>query len=170
VSARVYLPTTLSLLRSLLASGVVAAASTRGHAVTDAVRRALPDVDEEDLEYVACSAAAQESVALLGPEEPPRRAVLAVDVAATGGTDDPDDPTSVLLTGEVRTRQVAALLLDSADAGRVVGTARDALLSGSPEAALLLELCLDHELGWWAAQEIPGLLEDEGRAAADGAG
>jgi hypothetical protein len=170
VSARVYLPTTLTLLRSLLASGVVATASTRGHAVTDAVRRALPDADEEDLEYVACSAAAQESVALLRPEERPRRAVLAVDVPAPQGTDDPDDPTSVLLLDEVRTRQVAALLLDSPDAGRVVGTARDALLTGSSEAALLLELCLDHELGWWAAQEIAGLLEDESRASAGEAG
>jgi hypothetical protein len=162
VSARVYLPTTLPSLRRLLASGVVAAASTKGHAVTDAVRRALPDVDEEDLEYVACSAAAQESVALLGPGEPPRRAVVAVDVPTAAGDDDPEDPTSVVLTAEVGTRQVAALLLDSADAERVVGTARDALLAGSREAALLLELCLDHELGWWAAQEIDGLLEDEG--------
>jgi hypothetical protein len=130
----------------------------------------MPDVDEEDLEYVACSAAAQESVALLDPEERPRRAVLAVDVPTTHGPDDPDDPTGVLLGGEVRSRQVAALLLDSADASQVVGTAREALLAGSPEAVLLLELCLDHELGWWAAQEIAGLLEDEGRARPGEAG
>jgi hypothetical protein len=162
VTVRVYLPTTLALLGDLLASGVVTTASAPGHAVTDAVRRSFPDVDEEDLEYAASSAAAQGSVALLGAGEPPRRAVLAVDVAAVEDAGNPDDPTRVLLPEEVRPQQVAALLLDSEEAGRAVAAARDALLAGSPEAALLLERCLDHELGWWAAQELAGLLEDHG--------
>ena len=43
-----------------------------------------------------------------------RRASARAPTAPT----DPDDPTSVLVTGEVRTRQVVALLLDSVDAGR----------------------------------------------------
>jgi hypothetical protein len=162
MSVRVYLPTTLTLLRGLLASGVVADGTTTAHAVTEAVRGALPDAGEEDREYAASSAAAQASVAMLDRDEPPRRAVLAVDVPAVRDAGDPEDPTRVLLPEDVVTRQVAALLFDSAEAGRTVRAARDAVLAGSPDAALLLELCLDHELGWWAAQEIEVLLEDEG--------
>ena len=36
--------------------------------------------------------------------------------------------------------------------------ARDALAARSEDAEVLSERCLDHELGWWAAQEIGALL------------
>ena len=160
MSVRVYVPTTRTLLRDVLASGVAATEGASAYAVTDAVRSELPDVDEEDREYVASSAAAQASVRLLRPDEPPRRAVLAVDVASVREAQDPDDPARVVL-GKVATRQVAALLLDSADAGPSVDAARRAVLDGSGDAALLLELCLDHELGWWAAQEMAALLDED---------
>ncbi len=54
---------------------------------------------------------------------------------------------------------MAAVLVDAADAEPVVAAARDAVSAGDPEADRLLERCLDHDLGWWATQEIPTLLD-----------
>jgi hypothetical protein len=161
VTVRVYVPCTLHRLRQVLLAGGIGPAPVAGHAVTDAVRRELADAGEEEWEYAASSAAAQASVALLLADEPARRVVVAVDVPVAGEAAG-EDPTLVQLDEVVPFRRVAAVLADSAEAEATVAAARDALGRGSADAERLLERCLDHELGWWAAQELGQLLERPG--------
>ena len=64
----------------------------------------------------------------------------------------------VRVADEVPLRRLAAVLVDSADAEADVAAARDARLAGAEDAGRLVEACLDHELGWCAAQEVDDLL------------
>jgi uncharacterized protein DUF6912 len=162
VSVRVYVPTTVHGLAAAVAAGGLGPAPFLAHAVTDALRAALPGAGEEDWEYAAASAAGQSSVGMLDADEPARRVVLAVDVPAARPAGEPDDPTVVQVDEVVPLRRVAAVLADSQDAEATVSAARDAGGHGAAEASRALEKCLDHELGWWAAQEIPVLLEETG--------
>jgi hypothetical protein len=160
VSVRVYVPTTLRGLAAAVAAGGLGPAPFHAHAVTDALRAALPGAGEEDWEYAAASAASQTSVGMLDAQEPARRVVLAVDVPAPRPVDGDDDPTLVEVDEVVPMRRVAAVLADSQDAEAAVAAARDAVREGAADAPRALERCLDHELGWWATQEIPVLLEE----------
>ena len=162
-SVRVYVPTTLRGLAAAVAAGGLGPAPFQAHAVTDALRAALPGAGEEDWEYAAASAAGQTSVGMLDAQEPARRVVLAVDVPVARPADAGDDPTLVEVDEVVPLRRVAAVLADSEDAEGSVAAARDAALHGTADAPRALECCLDHELGWWATQEIPVLLEETGR-------
>ena len=155
---RVYVASTPSRLRDAVVAGVVGPVPLSAHAVTDAVTAELADASEEEWEYAASSAASLVSVGLLRDDEPARRVVLAVDVRRTGEAAD-DDPTVVSVDDEVTFDRVAAALVDTADAEPAVTAARDAVSGGDPEADRRLERCLDHELGWWATQEIPTLLD-----------
>lgn len=157
MTVRAYVPLTLGRLRAVVSGDGIGPAPVLAHAVTDAVRRALADGGEEDWEYAAASAAAQESVALLARDEPARRVVVAVDVPGVREVGD-DDPTRVEIDDAVPLRWVGAVLADSADAEATVAAARDAQHDGSADAERLLERCLDHELGWWAVQELSELL------------
>jgi hypothetical protein len=160
VTTRVYVPSTWRRLRAAVEAGGLGQAPLTAHAVTDEVRTGLEDVGEEEWEYAASSAAAQQSVALLDADEPARRVVLAVDVPAARGAGG-DDPTRVEVTEAIPLRWVAAVLADSTDAEATVAAAREAVRRGSSDAERLLDRCLDHELGWWAAQEIGVLLAEE---------
>jgi hypothetical protein len=157
MTVRVYVPTTMTGLREVVRSDGVGPAPFLAHAVTDAVRGELAEAGEEDWEYAASSAAALASVGLIGEGEPARRVVLAVDVPGYRRL-DVEDPTTVEVDTVVPFRWVAAVLADSADAEDTVAAAHRAEAAGSPEAPELLERCLDHELGWWATQEIADLL------------
>jgi hypothetical protein len=161
VSTRVYVPSTLHRLRTVLTADGIGPAPFVAHAVTPEVRDALADGSEEDWEYAASTAAAQSSIGMLHADEPARRVVLAVDVpsARPAGT---VDPTVVEVDDVVPLRRLAAVLVDSAEAEADVARARDALASESPEAGVEADRCLDHELGWWAAQEIRDLLVASG--------
>jgi hypothetical protein len=152
VSERVYLPLTVTSLREVRASGSFGPPPLRGHAVTPAVAAAFED--QEEREYAALTAAALAAVGLLTPDEPPFRLVAAVDVPGWESDGLGDDPTAVRLPHEVPWKRLAAVLADSADAAGAVLRARDA--AGTDDAAL--EACLDHELGWFAAQEVDALL------------
>ena len=159
MSTRVYVPTTLTRLRAVVTADGIGPAPFVGHAVTPGVREGLPDVGEEEWEYAASTAAAQSSLAMLEDDEPARRVVIAVDVpsARPAGT---VDPTVVEVDDVVPFRRVGAVLVDAAEAEPDVAAARDAV--GTPDAEDLAERCLDHELGWWAAQEIGDLLSGTG--------
>jgi hypothetical protein len=161
VSTRVYVPTTLSRLRAVVTADGIGPAPFVGHAVTPEVRSQLFDVGEEEWEYAASTAAAQSSLGMLHEDEPARRVVIAVDVPAArpAGT---ADPTVVEVDDVVPFRYVGAVLADAADAEADVAAARDALAVRSGDAEALSERCLDHELGWWAAQEIGELLAATG--------
>jgi hypothetical protein len=167
VSVRVYVPTTLRGLAAAVAAGGLGPAPFLAHAVTDALQAALPGAGEEDWEYAAASAAAQTSVGMLDADEPARRVVVAVDVpaarpASRAAPGEDDDPTLVEVDEVVPLRRVAAVLADSEDAEATVATAREAAGRSPADASRALERCLDHELGWWATQEIPVLLEETG--------
>lgn len=157
MTLRVYVPTTLTGLREVVQHDGVGPAPFLAHAVTDALRAELPDAGEEEWEYAAASAASLASVSLVRDGEPARRVVLAVDVPGARPVAD-DDVTTVEVDEGVPFRRIAAVLADSGDAEPTVAAARDAERDGSPDAARLLERCLDHELGWWASQEIVDLL------------
>ena len=157
MTTRVYVPSTLGRLRAIVTAAGIGPAPFVGHAVTPVVREELADLGEEEWEYAASTAAAQSSLALLHDDEPARRVVVAVDVPSVrpAGT---EDPTVVEVDDVVPFRLVGAVLADAADAEEHVAAARDALAAGAPDAQRLVERCLDHELGWWAAQEIDDLL------------
>ncbi len=158
MTRRVYVPSTLDGLRAVVLADGIGPAPFLAHAVTEAVRSGLADGGEEEWEYAASSAAALASVGLLGPGETARRVVLAVDVPGARAADE-EDPTVVVVDEAVPLRRLAAVLADSADAEGTVAAARDAVRDGSEDADRLLARCLDHELGWWATQEISALLQ-----------
>jgi hypothetical protein len=158
VSVRVYLATSFAGLRSVVRSDGVGPSPFLAHAVTDAVRDELSDGGDEEWEYAASTAAAQSAVGLLLEDDVPRRVVVALDVASVRRVGS-DDPTLVEVDEVVPMRRVAAVLADDATAEGDVAAARDALAAGAPDRDRLLERCLDHELAWWAAQEISQLLD-----------
>ena len=93
---RVYLPATLSTMAALFRDGQIGPAPVRGYAVTAALREWYSSGDLEELEYAAMTQAAKDSLRLLraDPEAPPRRVVIAADVAdkfvaEVGGFDEP---------------------------------------------------------------------------------
>ncbi len=123
------------------------------HAVTDALRDEFPDADDEELEYLAMTAAAQHAVALVNAEGPFGRVVLAVDVDAVQPADS-EGPSAVLLGGEVLLTDLVSVHVDAEDAARDVRAARTAVVDGAGDAAERLTRCLDHELAWYAATEL----------------
>ena len=159
---RVYVPSSLRRLHQVVTAAGIGPAPVLAHAVTDAVREAYPDGGEEEWEYAAASAAAQSSVGLLAEDEPARRVVIAVDVPRVGPADS-DDPTVVQVDEAVPYRRIAAVLADAAEAQADVASARAAVAARTRDVEDLLERCLDHELGWWAVQEIGALLDQPGR-------
>ena len=141
---RVYLPVSWHQLEALT-RGPVAVAT--GHAVTDEVRSELSGSDDEELEYAALGAAAADALALVAGR--PQRVVLAVDTSATPS----GNVSEVNLSEPIRLVDVAAVHVDAPDAADDV---RAALAEPGDEA--LLERVLDHELGWYAVQELPDLI------------
>ena len=83
---RVYVPATVSMLADLRVSGQLGAGPTIAHAVTPALREWYAEGDEEELEYVAFTRAAQAALRLLrhDPSAPRRRVVVSADVASAG--------------------------------------------------------------------------------------
>jgi hypothetical protein len=157
---RVYLPSTLPALASLL-SEAKTAAPARGYAVTPALREWYSSGDEEELEYVAMTQAARASLRLLqaDPGAPARRVVLAAEVppeqaAGTAGFDEPavveirvplglDD----LVSGHVDDRSAEADV-------RAAVAALAAADGGDEDARFTVDGAEGHELLWYATQEL----------------
>ncbi|HSJ19868.1 MAG TPA: hypothetical protein VK964_04775 [Nocardioidaceae bacterium] len=159
MSTRVYLPSSITGLNEILLSGGVGPVPLPAHAVTDDVRAALPDAAGEEWEYAVLNAAAQDSVGLLTEDDPPRRVVV---VAEVGSVTPGPDGSLVEVDEVVSLRQVVAVHVDGDDAAEVVAAARAAWSdaeAGDEAAVAVVERCLDHELGWFATQEIGVLLE-----------
>lgn len=151
MSHRVYLPLTVSGLRAARAAGGFGPPPLRAHAVTAGLREAVPDGDQDDWEYLALTAAARASVELLGEADPARRLVAALDVPEVAEDPGSDDVTRVVLRADVAWRHLASVHVDSAEAVPHVAAAR-----GGEEQAW--EDCDDHDLEWWAPQEVDVLL------------
>ncbi|MEP7089693.1 MAG: hypothetical protein ABI776_06235, partial [Nocardioidaceae bacterium] len=133
MTIRVYVPTTMRGLRSVVTSDGLGPAPFAAHAVTDAVRAELADGGDEEWEYAAASAAGLASVELLRDDDPARRVVVAVDVPSVRVVES-DDPTLVEVAEAVPFTCVAAVLADSGAAEADVAAAREAVLAGAAGA------------------------------------
>jgi len=166
---RVYVPLTLSGLAEAHRTGQLGAGPLVAYAVTPAVREWVRSDDLEELEYAALSRAALASLRLLAVDAGAarRRVVVAADVpdgAVAAGPDRGADPAAL---GEVRVERAvplartAAVHVDSGDAERDVAAAAGALAAadgGDDEAGFVVDGAEDHELLWYATQEIPNLV------------
>ena len=162
---RVYLATTLSGLTELLAAGSVRAAVA--HAVTPSLREWYVEGDAEELEYAALTTSARASLRLLAgdPSARPRRVVVAADVPEAAARPAPDlERAAVRLSGEVPLAAVVSAHVDDASAEEDVRRAVAVLAAADArdeDAQFLVDGVEDHELGWYAAQEIGPLVELE---------
>jgi hypothetical protein len=160
---RVYLPGTVTMLHELNAAGEFKPLNGTGFALTPALRESYTAGSAEELEYAAMADAARASLRLLAadPEAMRRRVVISADV--DGVTARPDlDNAVVRLSGPVQLKDIAAIHLDMPDAEKAVAAAVeviDAADMGDEDAEFLLGDAEDHELAWYATEELPFLLE-----------
>lgn len=163
---RVYVPATLSMLQRLVSDGELAAVGGTAFAVTAALREAYTSGDDDELAEVAMAEAARASLRLLaaGDDEGrfgSRRVVIAADVDDATPRPDLDDAV-VRLGSPVPMAAVASVHVDLAAAESDVARAKlvvDAADLGDDEAEFVLGDVEDHELAWYATQELPFLLE-----------
>ncbi|MEH0544715.1 hypothetical protein QA802_16955 [Streptomyces sp. B21-105] len=170
---RVYVPLTLPGLAEAHKTGELGAGPLVAYAVTPALREWYRSDDTEELEYAALGRAALASLRLLDadPDAPRRRVVVAVDVPdrmaavepGPGPDDgpDPDGPGEVRVSGVVRLAKAAAVHVDAHEAEADVTAAVRALAAaggGDDDAQVVVDGAEDHELLWFAPQEIASLL------------
>ncbi|MFB7089882.1 DUF6912 family protein [Streptomyces sp. NPDC056296] len=167
---RVYVPLTLSGLAEAHRTGELGTGPLVAYAVTPALREWYLSDDIEELEYAALNRAALASLRLLAADAGAtrRRVVVAADVsdgavsAAPDPGSDPADLGEVRLAGPLRSAKAASVHVDSADAEADVTAAAEALAAadgGDDDARLVVEGAEEHELLWYATQEIPNLVE-----------
>ncbi|WP_328550397.1 DUF6912 family protein [Streptomyces sp. NBC_00366] len=167
---RVYVPLTLSGLAEAYKTGELGAGPLAAYAVTPALREWYLSDDIEELEYAALNRAALASLRLLAadPRVVRRRVVVAVDVPDGAAAADPDRDLDtaalgeVRVTGTVRLAKAAAVHVDLDEAEADVAAAAEALEAadrGDDDAQFVVDGAEDHELLWYATQEIPNLVE-----------
>ncbi|MFI1192301.1 DUF6912 family protein [Micromonospora sp. NPDC020750] len=159
---RVYVPAIVPMLARLPEQGLP---ETDAHTVTPALREWYAEGDEEELEYIAFTRAAQDALLLLrdDPAAPRRRAVVAVDVPASAlrRTDDVLGSSAVRLVRPVPVTAVAALHVDGDDARDDVAAAAAVAaeaLADDPDAQFTVDGAEDHELEWYDVSELEQLL------------
>ena len=158
---RVYLPSTLPGLAVILAKGEAEPGRLRAFAVTPALRESYASGDEEELEYVAMTAAARESLRMLNADQkaPRRRVVLAVDVPDVHVSWQPydDEAAAVLVGAAIPLADIACGHVDELAAVSDVAAAADAISAadaGDDDASYTVDSAEAHELAWYAAQEL----------------
>lgn len=162
---RVYLPSTLTALRSLLDTGRVGDPPLPGYAVTPALREWYSEGDLEEMEYAALTLAARASVRLLDadPDAVRRRVVVVAEVPDACVRPAPHvDRAAVRVSDPVALALVQAVHVDDPSAIPDVTVAADAVIEsdlGSDDATFRVEQAEGHELQWYASQEIGPLLE-----------
>ncbi|MDR7301279.1 DUF6912 family protein [Haloactinomyces albus] len=164
---RVYLPATVRMLRQLVEERQLQPLSGTAFALTPALRESYTSGDTEELEYAAMREAARASLRLIAGESSEdeqaelRRAVVSADVEDAALRPDLDDAV-VRLSGPVPWKKVAAVHMDAAEAEEAVRAAAaviDAADLGDEDAELALGDAEDHELAWYAPQEVHFVLE-----------
>lgn len=167
---RVYLPATIGILRQLVTNAEFMPLNGTAFALTPALREAYVSGSTEELEYAALMEAARASLRLLSSsqepgaeeeKEPLRRVVVSADVEDV--TLRPDlDHAVVRLSGPVQLDEVAAAHVDTSEAEPAVAAAAaviDEADLGDEDAEFTLGDVEDHDLAWYATQELPFLLE-----------
>src|ERR1700685_2532312 len=167
---RIYIPATLSMLQQLVTDGSLRPVSGTAFAVTPKLREAYAEGDDDELGEVALHEAALASLRLLagatedddqGASLPLRRAVLVADVSDVTLRPDLDDAV-VRIGGPVTSDDVVAAFVDNAAAEAQVKAAVevvDAADLRDEDAELTVGDAQDHDLAWYAVQELPFLLE-----------
>ncbi|HTI76646.1 MAG TPA: hypothetical protein VL634_16725 [Mycobacterium sp.] len=153
------------MLQQLVADQVLHARSGTAFAVTPTLREAYAEGDDDELADVALRDAALASLRLLAGEGtsdlPPRRAVVVADVEDATPRPDLDDAV-VRLAGPLGYDEVIAAYVDNAEAEPVVVPAIEAIDAadlGDEDAEFVVGDAQDHDLAWYAPQELPFLLE-----------
>lgn len=166
----VYIPATLAMLQGLVADGSLRPVNGTAFALTPTLREAYAEGDDDELAEVALREAALASLRLLADTQaegavsgslPPRRAVLAAEVGDVSFRPDLDDAV-VRLGAPVTLEDVIAAYVDNADAEPAVTKAIEAIDAadlGDEDAELIVGDAQDHDLAWYANQELPFLLE-----------
>jgi hypothetical protein len=162
---RVYIPATLAMLQQLVAEQTLHARSGTAFAVTPTLRESYAEGDDDELAEVALREAALASLRLLAGEGqsgmPPRRAVIEAEVDDVTARPDLDDAV-VRLAGPVVFDEVIAAYVDNADAEAAVLPAIEAVDAadlGDEDAEFVVGDAQDHDLAWYASQELPFLLD-----------
>ncbi|NMD54463.1 MULTISPECIES: DUF6912 family protein [Tsukamurella] len=173
MTVRVYVPSTLAGLQVLQRDGELFPLGGTVFGVTPALREAYTSGDDEELAEAAMRQAARASLRLLavdGPDdgatadgepEPVRRVVITVDVPAAKERPDLDDAV-LKVTEPIRLKDVLAVHVDVSEAEDAVTRAAqlvDAADLGDEDAELAVGDAEDHDLAWYATQELPFLLE-----------
>lgn len=163
---RVYIPATLAMLAELVADGYLQPRAGTAFAVTPTLRESYAEGDDEELAEVAIREAAMASLRLLSGEPPEalaRRAVVVADAPDETVTARPDlDDAVVRVRGRIAMDQVAAVYVDNAAAEPAVRSAIaviDEADLGDEDAELTVGDAQDHDLAWYATQELPFLLD-----------
>jgi hypothetical protein len=167
---QIYVPVTLAMLQQLVADGSLWPVNGTAFAVTPRLREAYAEGDDDELGEVALCEAALASLRLLAAADasvqpgaglPPRRAVLVADIGDVTLRPDLDD--AVVRIGEAVTiDDVIAAFVDNAAAEADVAAAIaviDEADLGDEDAELTVGDAQDHDLAWYATQELPFLLE-----------
>ncbi|WP_220699211.1 DUF6912 family protein [Nocardioides cavernaquae] len=136
MTVRVYVPLTRAGLAAVVADGRLPG-PFRAHAVTESLVAEWPDGDDEELEYAAMAAAGDASWAIRGPDDPPRRYVLAGDVPDAVPVDG-EDLTLVDVAADLPWKRVSSAHVDAHDIA---------------EADIE-----DTDLAWFATQEIASIV------------
>lgn len=184
---RVYVPATIAMLQRLVAEEELDPISRTAFAVTPTLRESYASGDDEELAEVAMAEAARASLRLIAAEAGDseagdsetgdseagdsgagdtgsvvyRRAVIAADVDDVTPRPDLDDAV-VRLRGPLALSSVASVHVDLSEAERAIERASavvDAADLGDADAEFVLGDAEDHELAWYATQELPFLLE-----------
>jgi hypothetical protein len=168
---QIYIPATLAMLQQLVADGSLSPVNGTAFAVTPRLREAYAEGDDDELGEVALQDAALASLRLLaaaaeaaeqaGDKSPPRRAVLVADVVDVTLRPDLDDAV-VRIGAPVAIDDVVAAFVDNAAAEAHVTAAIavvDAADLGDEDAELAVGDAQDHDLAWYATQELPFLLD-----------
>lgn len=162
---RVYLPSTLGLLASVLRAGQIGPAPVRGYAVTPALREWYASGDLEELEYIAMIQAARASLWLLrdDPAWPRRRVVLVAELPETNVTarNGFDKPGQVAMPVPVELTDLVSAHVDDPAAADDISAAVSALPAadaGDEDARFAVDGAEGHELLWYASQELGFLL------------
>jgi hypothetical protein len=152
------------MLQRLVTDGELNPVNGTAFAVTPALREAYAEGDDDELADVALREAGLASLRLLGtvqPGLPLRRAVLVADVDDAQPRPDLDDAV-VRVSGPVPLERVICAHVDNAAAETAVAAAIEAIDAadvGDEDAELAVGDAQDHDLAWYAPQELPFLLE-----------
>jgi hypothetical protein len=163
-ATRVYLPATVPLLARMRADGGLdLPAAATGHAVTPGLREWYAEGDDEELEYVAFTRAAQDALQLLHHDDdaPRRRVVISLDLGRMETGPHELGSSLVKLGGRIELSQVAAIHADGKDAEPDITAAAAAIESaatGDDDAQFTVDAAEDHELEWYDVTELDQLL------------